>query len=79
MSLPSTDVAACYRDHARSIATGETPRPAFAVLFEMGPDGMSVVAFGDGSSDPRQRIVMLTEAIGCLTYDIQSCNAQASN
>ena len=81
IGLDLTDIAACYRDRAQTIADGDTARPVVSVIVEFASNGSyAVLVLGDTANiSNREHVSIQLEAIDALVHAARGFNAEAAH
>lgn len=81
IGLDLSDIAACYRDRAQTIADGEATRPVCAVIVEFASNGSyAVLVLGDMTDvSSREHVSIQLEAIDALLHAARGFNAEAAH
>ena len=81
IGLDLSDIAACYRDRAQTIADGDATRPVCSVVVEVTSNGDApVLVLGDMTDvSSREHVSIQLEAIGALLHAARGFNAGAGH
>ena len=81
IGLDLSDIAACYRDRAQTIADGDAARPVCSVVVEFTSNGSyAVLVLGDMTDvSSREHVSIQLEAIDALLHAARGFNADAAH
>lgn len=81
IGLDLSDIAACYRDRAQTIADGDATRPIVSVIVEFASNGSyAVLVLGDMTDvSSREHVSIQLEAMDALLHAARGFNADAAH
>ena len=81
IGLDLSDIAACYRDRAQTIADGDAARPVCSVVVEFTSNGnATVLVLGDMTDvSSREHVSIQLEAMDALLHTARGFNADAAH
>lgn len=81
VGLDLSDIAACYRDRAQTIADGDAARPVCSVVVEFTSNGnATVLVLGDMTDvSSREHVSIQLEAMDALLHTARGFNADAAH